>query len=53
MKTIRLYKTLHAAAAFAAFATGATGAMTQAIKVGSNGDLSASPSAQSGQSSGL
>jgi branched-chain amino acid transport system substrate-binding protein len=53
MKTIRLYKTLLAAAAFAAFATGATGAMAQDIKVGYNGDLSASPSAQSGQAAVL
>ena len=53
MKTIRLYKTLLAAAAFAAFAAGATGAMAQDIKVGYNGDLSASPSAQSGQAAVL
>ena len=53
MKTIRLYKTLLAAAAFAAFTAGATGAMAQDIKVGYNGDLSASPSAQSGQAAVL
>jgi len=53
MKTIRLYKTLLATAAFAAFAAGATGAMAQDIKVGYNGDLSASPSAQSGQAAVL
>lgn len=53
MKTIRLYKTLLATAAFAAFAAGTTGAMAQDIKVGYNGDLSASPSAQSGQAAVL
>ncbi|CAA2108450.1 ABC transporter substrate-binding protein [Variovorax paradoxus] len=50
MKTIRLYKTLLAAAAFAAFTAGAS---AQDIKVGYNGDLSASPSAQSGQAAVL
>lgn len=50
MKTIRLYKTLLATAAFAAFTAGA---MAQDIKVGYNGDLSASPSAQSGQAAVL
>ncbi|MGJ7555255.1 ABC transporter substrate-binding protein [Variovorax sp. RB2P76] len=50
MKTIRLYKTLLAAAAFAAFTAGAA---AQDIKVGYNGDLSASPSAQSGQAAVL
>ena len=50
MKTIRLYKTLFAAAAFAAFTAGAA---AQDIKVGYNGDLSASPSAQSGQAAVL
>lgn len=53
MKTIRLYKTLLAAAAFAAFTAGASNAMAQDIKVGYNGDLSASPSAQSGQAAVL
>jgi len=53
MKTFRLYKTLLATAAFAAFTAGATGAMAQDIKVGYNGDLSASPSAQSGQAAVL
>ncbi len=46
MKTFRLYKTLLASAAFCAFAAGAS---AQDIKLGYNGDLSASPSAQSGQ----
>lgn len=50
MKIIRPYKTLLAAAAFAAFTAGA---MAQDIKVGYNGDLSASPSAQSGQAAVL
>lgn len=50
MKTTRLYKTLLATAAFAAFTAGAT---AQDIKVGYNGDLSASPSAQSGQAAVL
>jgi branched-chain amino acid transport system substrate-binding protein len=50
MKTIRLYKTLLATAAFAAFAASA---YAQDIKVGYNGDLSASPSAQSGQAAVL
>ncbi|WP_432727801.1 ABC transporter substrate-binding protein [Variovorax sp. W6] len=50
MKTIRLYKTLLATAAFATFTAGA---MAQDIKVGYNGDLSASPSAQSGQAAVL
>ncbi|MGJ7614917.1 MULTISPECIES: ABC transporter substrate-binding protein [unclassified Variovorax] len=50
MKTIRPYKTLFAAAAFAAFTAGAA---AQDIKVGYNGDLSASPSAQSGQAAVL
>ena len=50
MKTIRLYKTLLATAAFAAFSAGA---YAQDIKLGYNGDLSASPSAQSGQAAVL
>lgn len=50
MKTIRLYKTLLAGAAFAAFSAGA---YAQDIKLGYNGDLSASPSAQSGQAAVL
>ncbi|KQX88946.1 ABC transporter substrate-binding protein [Variovorax sp. Root473] len=50
MKTIRLYKTLVATAAFAAFSAGA---YAQDIKLGYNGDLSASPSAQSGQAAVL
>ncbi|OAK62192.1 branched-chain amino acid ABC transporter substrate-binding protein [Variovorax paradoxus] len=50
MKTLRLYKTLLAAAAFAAFTAGAS---AQDIKLGYNGDLSASPSAQSGQAAVL
>ncbi|WP_285414116.1 ABC transporter substrate-binding protein [Variovorax sp. efr-133-TYG-130] len=50
MKTLRLYKTLLAAAAFAAFTAGA---LAQDIKLGYNGDLSASPSAQSGQAAVL
>ncbi|RIX84048.1 ABC transporter substrate-binding protein [Acidovorax cavernicola] len=50
MKTIRLYKTLLATAAFAAFSAGAC---AQDIKLGYNGDLSASPSAQSGQAAVL
>ncbi|QOF77797.1 ABC transporter substrate-binding protein [Variovorax sp. 38R] len=50
MKTIRLYKTLLATAAFAAFSAGA---YAQEIKLGYNGDLSASPSAQSGQAAVL
>lgn len=50
MKTFRLYKTLLASAAFCAFAAGAS---AQDIKLGYNGDLSASPSAQSGQAAVL
>jgi len=50
MKTLRLYKTLLATAAFAAFTAGAS---AQDIKLGYNGDLSASPSAQSGQAAVL
>jgi branched-chain amino acid transport system substrate-binding protein len=52
MKTIRLYKTLLATrcCAFAAFAATR---VAQDIKVGYNGDLSASPSAQSGQAAVL
>ncbi|ATA56681.1 branched-chain amino acid ABC transporter substrate-binding protein [Variovorax boronicumulans] len=50
MKTIRLYTTLLATAAFAAFSAGA---YAQDIKLGYNGDLSASPSAQSGQAAVL
>lgn len=50
MKTIRSYKTLLATAAFAAFSAGA---YAQDIKLGYNGDLSASPSAQSGQAAVL
>lgn len=50
MKIIGHYKTLLAGAAFAAFATGA---LAQDIKLGYNGDLSASPSAQSGQAAVL
>ena len=50
MKSLRLYKTLLAAAAFAAFTAGAS---AQDIKLGYNGDLSASPSAQSGQAAVL
>lgn len=50
MKTFRLYKTLLASAAFCAFAAGAA---AQDIKLGYNGDLSASPSAQSGQAAVL
>ncbi|WP_198087394.1 ABC transporter substrate-binding protein [Variovorax sp. E3] len=53
MRTLRLYKTLLAAAAFAAFTAGASVAMAQDIKLGYNGDLSASPSAQSGQAAVL
>ncbi len=50
MKILRLYKTLLAAAAFAAFTAAAS---AQDIKLGYNGDLSASPSAQSGQAAVL
>lgn len=50
MKTLRLYKSLLATAAFAAFTAGAS---AQDIKLGYNGDLSASPSAQSGQAAVL
>lgn len=46
MKMTRLCARLFAAAAFTAYATGAS---AQDIKLGYNGDLSASPSAQSGQ----
>jgi branched-chain amino acid transport system substrate-binding protein len=53
MKTIRLYKTLLASATFAAVAAFAAGASAQDIKLGYNGDLSASPSAQSGQAAVL
>lgn len=53
MKTIRLYKTLLASATFAAFAAFTAGASAQDIKLGYNGDLSASPSAQSGQAAVL
>jgi branched-chain amino acid transport system substrate-binding protein len=53
MKTIRLYKTLLATAAFATFAAFTATASAQDIKVGYNGDLSASPSAQSGQAAVL
>jgi branched-chain amino acid transport system substrate-binding protein len=53
MKTIRLYKTLLASATVAAFAAFAAGASAQDIKLGYNGDLSASPSAQSGQAAVL
>jgi len=50
MKLTRLCAGLFAAAAFTAFATGAA---AQDIKLGYNGDLSASPSAQSGQAAVL
>lgn len=45
MKLTRIYRGLIAVAAWTAFATGA---LAQDIKIGYNGDLSASPSAQSG-----
>lgn len=45
MKSTRIYRGLIAVAAWTAFATGA---LAQDIKIGYNGDLSASPSAQSG-----
>ncbi|RZI64681.1 ABC transporter substrate-binding protein [Variovorax guangxiensis] len=50
MKLTRLYAALLTAAAFAASPVGAS---AQDIKVGYNGDLSASPSAQSGQAAVL
>ena len=50
MKLIRICAGVFAAAAFAAFAPGAS---AQDIKLGYNGDLSASPSAQSGQAAVL
>lgn len=53
MKTVRLYKTLLAAAALSTFAAFAPAASAQDIKLGYNGDLSASPSAQSGQAAVL
>ena len=50
MKLIRLCSSLIAAVAFTAFSSGAS---AQEIKLGYNGDLSASPSAQSGQAAVL
>ena len=50
MKLTRLCGALLAAATFAAFSAGAS---AQDIKLGYNGDLSASPSAQSGQAAVL
>jgi branched-chain amino acid transport system substrate-binding protein len=50
MKLTRLCGALFAAATFAAFSAGAS---AQDIKLGYNGDLSASPSAQSGQAAVL
>ncbi len=50
MKLTRTCAALFAAAAFTAFASGAS---AQDIKLGYNGDLSASPSAQSGQAAVL
>jgi len=50
MKLTRLYGALIATAAFSAFSAGA---WAQDIKLGYNGDLSASPSAQSGQAAVL
>jgi len=44
---------LFVSAAFTAFATFSSGAVAQDIKLGYNGDLSASPSAQSGQAAVL
>ena len=53
MKLSRLYAGFFAAAAFGALGAFASGASAQEIKLGYNGDLSASPSAQSGQAAVL
>lgn len=53
MKLSRLYAGLLAAATFGALGALASGALAQEIKLGYNGDLSASPSAQSGQAAVL
>ena len=53
MKLSRLYAGLLAAATFGALGALVSGASAQEIKLGYNGDLSASPSAQSGQAAVL
>lgn len=53
MKLSRLYAGLLAAVTFGALGALASGASAQEIKLGYNGDLSASPSAQSGQAAVL